>query len=44
MTERESMIFFETFVQKQNDFFKRLEKKIDRRKPRKVMSRSANNQ
>ena len=42
MIKRVSMIFFETFVQKQNDiFFKRSKKKIDRRKSRIVMSRSA---
>ena len=42
MLKRVSMIFFETFVQKQNDnFFKRPKKKIDRRKSRIVMSRSA---
>ena len=42
MIKRVSMIFFETFVQKQNDiFFKRSKKKFDRRKSRIVMSRSA---
>ena len=43
MIKRVSMIFFETFVHKQNDnfFFKRSKKKIDRRKSRIVMSRSA---
>ena len=41
--KRVSMIFFETFVQKQNDnlFFRDPNKKVDKRKSRKVMSRSA---
>ena len=44
--KRVSMIFFETFVQKQNDnlFFRDPKKKVDKRKSRKVLSRSANNQ
>ena len=45
MIKREFMICFETFVQKQNDnLFKSSKKKVDKRKSRKVISRSANNQ
>ena len=46
MIKRVSMIFFETFVQKTKRQFIFLEtqKKVDKRKSRKVLSRSANNQ
>ena len=45
MIKREFMICFETFVQKQNDnLFKSSKKKVDKRKSRKVISRSAHYQ
>ena len=40
----ESKIFFETFQNKTDYFFKRPKKKIDKRKSRKVTSRNAKNQ